>query len=72
MKIKEIRQLTTEELNKKIAESKEELFNLKFQQATGNLEKPHRLNELRKTVARLKTVLNERESKEVTVSGKED
>lgn len=71
MKIKEIRQLTTEELNKKIAESKEELFNLKFQQATGNLEKPHRLNELRKTVARLKTVLNERENKEVTVSGKE-
>ena len=72
MKIKEIRELTTEELVKKINESKEELLNLKFQQATGNLEKPHRINELRKTVARLKTVLNERESKEVKVSGKEE
>ncbi len=64
MKSKEIRELTTEEIKKQIIESKEELFNLRFQQATGNLEKPHRVGELRKTVARLKTVLKERESKE--------
>ena len=64
MKVNEIRNLTTEEINKKIDESKEELFNLRFQQATGNLEKPSRIRELRKTVARLKTVLVERELKE--------
>ena len=64
MKVNEIRNLTTEEINKKIDESKEELFNLRFQQATGNLEKPSRIRELRKTVARLKTILVERELKE--------
>ena len=58
---KEIRELTTEELNKKIEEYKEELFNLRFSQATGNLEKPSRINELRKLVARMKTILRERE-----------
>ena len=61
MLVKEIRDLTTEEIIKKIDETKEELFNLRFQQATGNLEKPSRIRELRKTVARLKTVLRERE-----------
>ena len=61
MKINEIRKLTTEDINKKIAETKEELFNLRFAQATGSLEKPHRVRELRHTVARLKTVLKERE-----------
>lgn len=64
MKVKEIRELTTEEINSKLFESKQELFNLRFQQATGNLEKPSRLRELRHTVARLKTVLKERESNE--------
>ena len=58
---KEIRDLTSEELLKKIEESKEELFNLRFNQATGNLEKPSRIRELRHTVARMKTVLKERE-----------
>ena len=46
---------------KKLVEAKEELFNLRFAQATGNLEKPSRLRELRHTVARYKTVLKERE-----------
>ena len=45
MKANEIRKLSTEEINKKIAESKEELFNLKFASATGSLEKPHRIKE---------------------------
>ena len=44
-KIEELRKLTTEELNNKIKENKEELFNLRFQQATGNLEKPGRLKD---------------------------
>ena len=61
MKTNEIRKLSTEEINKKIAESKEELFNLRMKQATGNLENPMRIRELRKTVARLKTILRERE-----------
>ena len=60
-KIEELRKLTTEELNKKIKENKEELFNLRFQQATGNLEKPGKLKDLRKEVARMKTIIRERE-----------
>ena len=64
MKANEIRELSTEEINAKIKECKEELFNLRFQQATGNLEKPSRIRDLRHTVARLKTVLRERELKE--------
>ena len=60
-KIEELRKLTTEELNNKIKENKEELFNLRFQQATGNLEKPGRLKDLRKEVARMKTIIRERE-----------
>jgi len=64
MKVKEIRELTTEQIVAKIKENKEELFNLRFQQATGNLEKPSRIRDLRHDVARLKTVLRERELKE--------
>ena len=64
MKVKEIRELTTEEINTKLFEAKQELFNLRFQQATGNLEKPSRIRDLRHTVARMKTVLKERESSE--------
>ncbi len=63
MKVNEIRELSTEEINKKLVETKEELFNLRFQQATGALEKPSRIRDLRHTVARMKTVLKERESK---------
>ncbi len=61
MKNSEIRELTNEEIVKKIEECKEELFNLRFSQATGNLEKPSRIKELRKLVARMKTILKERE-----------
>jgi len=63
MKTNEIRKLSTEDINKKIAESKEELFNLRMKQATGTLENPARIRELRHTVARLKTILREREIK---------
>jgi len=64
MKINEIRDLTTEEITRKIDEIKEEIFNLRLEQATGNLEKPSRINDLRKTVARMKTVLRERQLSE--------
>jgi large subunit ribosomal protein L29 len=60
MKAKEIRDLTPEEITQKIDELKQELFNLRFQQATGNLENTAALRETRKTIARLKTVMNER------------
>ena len=61
MSNKDIRELTSEEIQTKIEEYKEELFNLRFSQATGNLEKPSRIRELRKLVARMKTILRERE-----------
>ena len=64
MKVKEIRELSTKEINEKIVSSKEELFNLRFQQRTGTLEKPSRIRELRHDVARMKTVLRERELEE--------
>ncbi len=63
MKVKEIRELSTEEIEKKLVDTKKELFNLRFQQATGNLEKPSQIRELRHTVARMKTVLKERQVK---------
>jgi large subunit ribosomal protein L29 len=61
VKAKNLRDLTQEELNNKIVELKEELFNLRFQLATGQLENPMRLREVRKTIARTHTVLRERE-----------
>ena len=64
MKVNEIRNLTTDEIVAKIKETKEELFNLRFQQATGNLDKPSKIKDLRHTVARLKTVLRERNLEE--------
>ena len=64
MKVNEIRNLTTDEIIAKIKETKEELFNLRFQQATGNLDKPSKIKDLRHTVARLKAVLRERQLEE--------
>ena len=60
-KMNEFLKLTTEEINKKIVENKEELLKLRMKQATGTLENPARINELRKDVARLKTILRARE-----------
>lgn len=61
MKAKELLELTTAEIEQKLAEFKEELFNLRFQSATGQLENPTRLGQVRKDIARCKTVLRERE-----------
>ena len=61
MNIKEIRDKGNTELVQEIASLKEELFNLRFQQATGQLENPSRMKEIRKTIARIKTVITERE-----------
>ena len=62
MKVNEIRELTTEQIEAKITETKDEIFNLRMKQATGNLEKPSRIKELRKDVARMKTILVERKN----------
>ena len=64
MKVKEIRELSTAELNDKIRDLKAELFNLRFQQATNQLDNPMRIVEVRKTIARVKTILRENELKE--------
>ena len=63
MKTSDIRKMSKEEIEKQIVKTKEELFNLRLSQATGNLEKPSRIRELRKLVARMKTILRERELK---------
>ncbi|MEL7659072.1 MAG: 50S ribosomal protein L29 [Bacillota bacterium] len=61
MKAKKLRELTDEELNRKVADYKEELFNLRFQLATGQLDNPMRIRDVRKNIARCKTVLRQRE-----------
>ena len=61
-KLKELRKLSDEELNKKIVESKKELFDLRLKISTGTLEKPSKVDELRKNIARMKTILNERKN----------
>ncbi|MCL1950853.1 MAG: 50S ribosomal protein L29 [Turicibacter sp.] len=60
MKANEIRDLTTTEIEAKISEMKDELFNLRFQLATGQLENTSRIREVRKAIARMKTIINER------------
>jgi large subunit ribosomal protein L29 len=61
VKVSEIRELSNQELQDKIRELKEELFNLRFQMATGQQENTMRLGHVRKSIARIKTVLRERE-----------
>ncbi|NLY45231.1 MAG: 50S ribosomal protein L29 [Tissierella sp.] len=61
MKAKEIRQMSGKELDGKLLELKAELFNLRFQLATGQLDNPLRINVVRKDIARVKTILRERE-----------
>lgn len=63
MKVNEIRGMSAGELNQKLAELKEELFNLRFQLATGQLENPMRIKDVKKTIARVKTILREQELK---------
>ncbi|MCR4432182.1 MAG: 50S ribosomal protein L29 [Tepidanaerobacteraceae bacterium] len=62
MKVKQIRDLSDDELMQKIKDLKGELFNLRFQAATGQLDNPMRIRQVRKTIARIKTVLTERQN----------
>ncbi|GIP36266.1 50S ribosomal protein L29 [Paenibacillus sp. J2TS4] len=61
MKASEFRNLTTAEIEQKIAGFKEELFNLRFQLATGQLDNPTQIRKVRREIARAKTILRERE-----------
>ena len=62
MKVKEIRDMSAEEMSQKLASLKEELFNLRFQLATGQLENPMRIKDVKKTIARIKTVQREQKA----------
>ncbi|MCD7839351.1 MAG: 50S ribosomal protein L29 [Erysipelotrichaceae bacterium] len=61
MTAQEIRELETSELLEKVEEYKKELFSLRFQQATGQLENTARIRTVRKNIARIKTIIKERE-----------
>jgi len=61
MKVKDIRELTTAEIEQNVKSLREELFNLRFQLATGQLENTARIKEVRTTIARMKTIARERE-----------
>ena len=61
MKVTELRELATEELTTKLAENKQELFNLRFQNAINQLDNPKKIGEVKKTIARIKTIIHERE-----------
>jgi large subunit ribosomal protein L29 len=59
MKVKEIKEMTMEELDQQLQDIKKEQFNLQLQQVSGQLENPARVKELRRTVARIKTIQNQ-------------
>jgi large subunit ribosomal protein L29 len=61
MKAKELRDKSVNELNQSVVDLKTELFNLRFQLATGELDNPMRINKVKKDIARVKTILRERE-----------
>ena len=67
MKASEIRDMTLDEMHSKVSDSKEELFNLRFQHEIGQLENPQRMKQTKKDIARIETIINE-----VTLNQKEN
>ncbi|CAA9457482.1 MAG: LSU ribosomal protein L29p (L35e) [uncultured Rubrobacteraceae bacterium] len=61
MKVAEVREMGVEELERRVTETRRELFNLRFQHATGQLENTGQLKEVRKNIARLLTVLHQKQ-----------
>ncbi len=61
MNVAEVRELDVEELQQRVVQTRRELFNLRFQHATGQLENTGQLKEVRKNIARLLTVLNQKQ-----------
>ena len=64
MKMMELRELTNEELQQKYEDFREELFNLRFQKAMNRLENPLRVKDVRRDIARIKTLITERQKNE--------
>jgi large subunit ribosomal protein L29 len=60
MKIGDVRAMTADQLSDSLVQLKREQFNLRFQQATGQMEKPHRFDQVRKDIARIKTVMRQK------------
>ena len=60
MKIDEVRRLTPDQLSEQLISLKKEQFNLRFQAATGQMEKTHRVDQVRKDIARIKTVMRQK------------
>ena len=60
MKTTELRNLSVEELEKKLEDLKAELFNLRFQKAVNQLENPHKISDVKKDIARVMTIINEK------------
>jgi large subunit ribosomal protein L29 len=69
MRAEEIREMTVDDIKSRVAELEEERFRLRFRSATETLENPLRLRTIRKDIARLKTVLGERERGELSKNG---
>ena len=69
MKAKQLRELSDEDLAVKLRETRRELFNLRFQHATGQLDDPHRLSLTRREIARLLTIRQEREDARLESGG---
>lgn len=65
MKIEKIREMTEIELNAEVKKLKNELFNLRFQHVTGQLENPIKMRDVKKEIARVKTIIKEKELKKV-------
>jgi large subunit ribosomal protein L29 len=66
LRARELREMTDEELDMRLADTRQELFNLRFQSATGALENPARLKHAKREIARILTVRNEREGSLMT------
>ena len=64
MKINEVRELSTPELEVKLGELKQELFNLRFQKAVNQLENPKKIVDVKKSIARILTIIHERENED--------
>ena len=70
MKAKEIRELTDAEAQAKLRDLRQELFNLRLQQQTARLERPSRIREVRRDMARIETILRERQLPTAVVAAK--
>ena len=62
MKATEVRAMSVEDLEKKLADLKKDLFNLRLQNATNQLENPNRINDVKKDIARVKTIIREQQT----------